>query len=77
MKKDDKLQSEQGTDAAPEVEIIPGEIPLYRTYGVTKKYHPRLTKINEILSKFIVLYLIVFQNEMPTMAIINTWNTMR
>ncbi len=61
MKKDDKLQSEQGTDAAPEVEIIPGEIPLYRTYGVTKKYHPRLTKINEILSKFIVLYLIVFQ----------------
>lgn len=44
-----------------ETEVIPGEIPLYRTYGVTKKYRPRLAKFNEILSKSLVLYLIVFE----------------
>lgn len=44
-----------------EVEIIPGEFPLYRTYGVTKKYRPTLAKLNNLLSRGLVLFLILFQ----------------
>ena len=50
---------EGGKDA--EVEIIPGEFPLYRTYGVTKKYRPTIAKLNNILGKTLVLSLIIFQ----------------
>ncbi len=59
--KRDRFGEEIEESNEPEVEIISGEIPMYRTYGVTKKYRPRLAKFNEILSKFLVLYLIVFE----------------
>lgn len=59
MKNDKGNRAEEENET--EVEIIPGEIPLYRTYGVTKKYRPRLAKLNAILSKLLVLSLIVFE----------------
>jgi hypothetical protein len=44
-----------------EVEILPGEFPLYRTYGVTKRHRPFLAKLNNFLSKALVLSLIISQ----------------
>lgn len=56
--KRDRFGEEIQESEAPEVEIIPGEIPLYRTYGVTKKYRPRLAKFNDLLAKSLVIFLI-------------------
>lgn len=66
MKKKDeearaKKLSEENEDSAPEIEVISGEFPLYRTYGVTKRHRPMLTKLKNLFSKSIVLYLIIFQ----------------
>ena len=54
--KEDIKRNRPEEENEPEVEIISGEVPLYRTYGVTKKYRPRLAKFNEILSKSLVSF---------------------
>ena len=59
--KNKKDSSEIIRESEREIEIIYGEIPLHRTYGVTKKYRPRLIKFNNFISRFIVLYLIIFE----------------
>lgn len=65
MKKKDKKRNSPAEEAeegsTPEVEVISGEFPLYRTYGVTKRYRPGMEKVKNLLSKSIVLYLILFQ----------------
>ena len=54
---------EDGGKREPEerVEVIPGEIPLYRSYGVTKRYRPGLIKFNTMLSKIMVAALITLE----------------
>jgi hypothetical protein len=59
--KRDRFGEEIPESEEPEIEIISGEVPMYRTYGVTKKYRPRLAKFNNMLAKFLVLYLIVLE----------------
>jgi hypothetical protein len=41
--------------------VLYGDTPLYRTYGVKKKYRPRLIKFNNFLAKSMVAFLIFFQ----------------
>ena len=54
---------EDGGKREPEerVEIVPGEVPLYRSYGVTKRYRPGLVKFNNFLSKLMVAALITLE----------------
>ena len=54
---------EDGGKREPEerVEIVPGEVPLYRSYGVTKRYRPGLVKFNNMLSKLMVAALIALE----------------
>lgn len=40
---------------------IYGETPLYRSYGVTKRYNPTARKINNFFAKSLVAYLIFFE----------------
>ena len=54
---------EDGGKREPEerVEIVPGEVPLYRSYGVTKRYRPGIAKFNNMLSKLMVAALIALE----------------
>ena len=56
-----------------EVEIVAGEFPLYRTYGVTKKYRPTLVKFNNLLARALVLYLIIFESLVIAVAGFAFW----
>ena len=61
MKRKTKDEELERKNDEKEVDIVYGEIPLYRTYGVTKKYRPRLIKFNNMLAKSMVLYLIAME----------------
>lgn len=41
--------------------VVYGEIPLYRSYGVKKKYNPTLIKLNNFLARSLVAFFIFFQ----------------
>ena len=41
--------------------VLYDETPLYRSYGVKKKYRPGLIKFNNFLAKTLVVYLIILQ----------------
>ena len=53
--------------------VVYDEIPLYRSYGVTKKYRPRLIKFNNMLAKGMVLYLIVMELLIVAVAGLAFW----
>jgi len=53
--------------------VVYGDIPLYRTYGVTKKYRPRLIKFNNMLAKAMFLYLILFEILVVAVAGLAFW----
>ena len=69
-KKKQELLEEEKDD---EVEIVYGEVPLYRSYGVTAKYRPRLAKFNNFLSKTMVLYLICLELVIIAIAGFSFW----
>ena len=69
-KKKQELLEEEKDD---EVEIVYGEVPLYRSYGVTAKYRPRLAKFNNFLAKTMVLYLICFELLIIAIAGFSFW----
>lgn len=41
--------------------VVYGEIPLYRSYGVKKKYNPTLIKLSNFLARSLVAFFIFFQ----------------
>lgn len=58
-----------GEISEPEIEIIPGEFPLYRTYGVTRRYSAVRAKINTIFGRvFVFLFIMFYLTVMATVG---------
>lgn len=53
--------------------VVYGEIPLYRSYGVKKKYRPTLIKINNFMARSLVAFLIFFQMFVVTTVGVAFW----